>query len=128
MRSTDQQIDLARSFKAQGLAWEPAVGQYVYDGTHFLKPSSPFQKHVYFLLNYDCFMEKVGGVARFKELMTWLPVWEDARTILRRLGVEDAQVEQALSRQNAFANGSELSVLYQMIDDEIGQSVSSPNT
>jgi len=80
-----QQIELAITFKQLGLVWEPVVGNYVYDLSDALKPSSPFQDGVYFLLNYDCFMQRVGGLDRFKELMTWLPTWNDAREILQSL-------------------------------------------
>lgn len=119
MRFTQQQIELATRIKANGLSWEPAVGNYVYDETGFFKPSSPFQEHVYFLLNYDCFMQKVGGTERFKMLMIWLPTWEDSRAILSAHGVSSAEVERELIRQNALAKGTELITLYQMIHESL---------
>ena len=55
MKFSSQQCALAIQFKEMGLEWEPTVGNYVYDATAAVKPSSPFQEHVYFLLNYDCY-------------------------------------------------------------------------
>ena len=94
---------LAEEFKRLGLRWEPSVGNYVYDAAGVVPQSSPFQDHVYFLLNYDCFMRKVGGVARFKQLMVWLPTWHEARLLLRSLGVSSAQVQSELARRDALA-------------------------
>ena len=113
-------IRLASEFKATGLSWEPAVGNYVYDATGAVQPTSPFQDRVYFLLNYDCFMRKVGGVDRFKEIMTWLPTWNDARRILQLLGVSHEEVADELIRTNAIANDMELLVLYEDVDDGLG--------
>ena len=112
-------LELARRFKQLGLPWEPSVGNYVYDATGAVKPTSPFQKRVYFLLNYDCFMQKVGGVDRFKEIMTWLPTWDDARQILRLLQVPDAAIQHELVATEAFERGIELQVLYELIATEL---------
>ncbi len=114
-RFSDREIALALEFKRMKLPWEPAVGQYVYDAGGAVKPSSPFQQGVYFLLNYDCFMERLGGVARFKDLMAWLPTWSDAREILRRLGVSNEVVREALARTAAIESGEERVVLYELI-------------
>lgn len=119
MQFTQQQIDLAGEFKNLGLPWEPSVGNYVYDGTGSVKPSSPFQDGVYFLLNYDYFTQRLGGVVRFKELMTWLPTWDDARKILKSFGVADKDVQHELTEQNSIENGTELLALYKMIGDKL---------
>lgn len=115
MKFTEQQITLARRFKRLGLAWEPAVGNYVYDAGGAVTPTSPFQEHVYFLLNYDCFMERVGGLERFKAIMMWLPTWSDAREILANLGVTNDEVRDELVRSEALEAGSELLQLYKLI-------------
>lgn len=115
MRFTSRQIELATQFKQMGIDWQPTVGNYVYDATGAVTPTSPFQEHVYFLLNYNCFMKRVGGVERFKTIMTWLPTWSDAREILRSLDVADEEVRDELVRSQAFENGSELLHLYELI-------------
>lgn len=119
MKFRSRHIELAIKFKALGLAWEPSVGNYVYDATGAVKPTSPFQQHVYFLLNYDCFMDRVGGVERFKTIMTWLPTWSDAREVLRSLDVSDKQVQDELVRSGALKDGSELLQLYELIDQQL---------
>ena len=129
MKFSSQQIALAIQFKERGLAWEPTVGNYVYDATAAVKPTSPFQEHVYFLLNYECFMDRVGGVERFKTIMTWLPTWSDAREILRSLGVSDKEVQDELVRSRALEDGSELLQLYELIAQHLSkphESVNSP--
>ena len=60
-------------------------------------------------------MKAVGGVERFKEIMTWLPTWDDARHILRSLRVSDQQILDYLLEQHAIERGSERLALYEMI-------------
>lgn len=108
-------IERAREFQEMGLLWEPKAGHYVYDETSFCRKSSPFQDRVYFILNYDYFMDQVGGVERFKAIMTWLPTWHDCREILRQYGVSDKEVAGTLRDRGAIENASELSVLYDVI-------------
>lgn len=112
---SEAEIELARQLRRSGLAWEPQPGHYVYDETAFCKQPSPFQDRVYFVLNYPYFMKAVGGVDRFKEIMTWLPTWEDAREILRSLRVADDQILDYLREAGAFENGCERLRLYEMI-------------
>ena len=129
MEFSSRQIALAIQFKEMGLAWEPTVGNYVYDATAAVKPTSPFQEHVYFLLNYDCFMDRVGGVERFKTIMTRLPTWSDAREILWSLGVSDKELQDELVRSRALEDGSELLQLYELIAQHLSkphESVNSP--
>ncbi len=115
MRFSLEEITLARDLRRQGLVWEPRAGHYVYDETGFCKQSSPFQEKVYFILNYDYFMKAVGGVERFKQIMIWLPTWEDARDILRNLEVTDQEVAVRLTGQRGVARGIERLVLYEQI-------------
>ncbi len=119
MEFSEQEIELARQLKSAGLPWEPEVGHYVFDTEGVVKPGSPFQDRVYFLLNYDCFMDRVGGVERFKEIMTWLPTWFDARKLLRRAGVSDAEVRDYLVGHQAFEQGDERLRLYELIQQNL---------
>ena len=80
---------------------------------------SPFQDRVYFILNYDYFMDQVGGVDQFKQIMLWLPTWEDARHVLRSLGVSDAEVDAALQRNRAIERQHELLSLYETIAERL---------
>lgn len=115
MQFPPEVIERAREFPKMGLLWEPKAGHYVYDETGFCRKSSPFQDRVYFILNYDYFMDQVGGVERFKAIMTWLPTWHDCREILRQYGVSDKEVAETLRDRGAIENASELSVLYDVI-------------
>jgi len=121
MRFTDGEIALARQLREAGLAWEPKAGHYVYDETGFCTQTSPFQDKVYFILNYDYFMKAVGGVERFKEIMLWLPTWDDARMLLQSLGVANESIAEQLAQQRAIALGSERFVLYQLIQSSLSR-------
>ena len=95
MRFTAEEIEMARQLRRLGLPWEPQPGHYVYDETAVCRKGSPFQDRVYFILNYDYFMNQVGGVDRFKQIMLWLPTWQDARYVLRSLGFSNPEVQTA---------------------------------
>jgi hypothetical protein len=119
MRFANKEIEMARQLRQLGLRWQPRPGHYVYDEAAFCRKGSPFQDRVYFILNYDYFMNQVGGVERFKEIMLWLPNWHDARQILRSLGVSDNEVAAGLQRQNAIEEQTELLALYEMIANRL---------
>ena len=85
------------------------------DETGFCKQPSPFQEKVYFILNYDYFMKAVGGVARFQEIMIWLPTWYHARQILCSLHVPDLEIVEYLRDQRAIEKGEERFALYRLI-------------
>ena len=108
---SSQQCALAIQFKEMGLEWEPTVN-YVYDATA-AEAIFPFQEHVYFLLNYDCFMDRVGGVERLKTIMTCCH--GAMREILRSLGVSNKEVQDEPVRSRATEDGSELLKLYELI-------------
>jgi hypothetical protein len=61
MRFTKEQITVAKRLKKLGLPWNPTVGDYVFDQHNICPKASPFQPGVYFLLNFTCFMQHVGG-------------------------------------------------------------------
>ena len=119
MRFSDRELELAQALRDVSLAWEPQAGHYVYDLTGFCPQKSPFQPGVYFILNYPYFMDRVGGVQRFKQIMLWLPTYEDARGVLRDLGISDAEVADELHRRRAVQQGVERTVLYEMILQEL---------
>ena len=119
MNFSNDEILLARELRAQGLPWEPRAGHYVYDETGFCKQPSPFQKKVYFILNYNYFMKTVGGVERFKEIMLWLPTWDDARELLRRFEVSDQEILACLKKHEAIERGTERIALYELIASQL---------
>ena len=115
MNFSAEEIEIARGLFASELDWEPTAGNYVFDETGFCPQPSPFQERVYFILNYDYFMKRVGGVERFKKIMTWLPTWYDCRQILGSMHVGAAEVVAALEAADALAEGSERVTLYRLI-------------
>lgn len=121
MEFTAWQIECAIEMKDLGLPWTPAVGHYVYDRTGTLQRSSPFQDRVYFLLNYDCFMQIVGGLERFQEQMVWLPDWSQARSILESVGVDSREAQRRLLESSEFLQGDELNVLYRLIHEQLSR-------
>lgn len=110
---TPREIELAIRAKSLGLVWEPKVGNFVHDTQAVVQPTSPFQDRVYFILNHDYFMKKIGGVGRFKEVMTWLPTWEDLRQELGARGISGEQIAARVAASGAWAAGNEREVLYQ---------------
>jgi hypothetical protein len=114
-RFSPRLIELAKQFKSGGVPWDPQPGQYVLDEHGVVDRSSPFQTGVYFVLNYQHFMQLAGGVEAFREKMTWLPTWEHARELLRGVGISDAELQRELVTRNAIAQGNELETLYELL-------------
>ena len=110
MHFTAEQIDLACRMKDGGLAWEPRVGNYVYDRARVCRRDSPFQPRVYFILDYACFIRHVGGTEIFRRGMVWLPTWSDLRVVLREGGVNDGEVAAIVVE--GIVEGDELTRLY----------------
>lgn len=123
-------IRQACQLKSLGIDWKPSVGHYVYDETGAVQASSPFEEGVYFLLNFECFMRRVGGPERFARLMVWLPTWHDARCVLRSYGVDDQVVQRELVSRGSLTSGTELLLLYEMIARQLRnvEAGSSPST
>jgi hypothetical protein len=119
VKFSQEEIEMARELRRLGLKWEPSVGHYVYDENRCCQKGSPFQDRLYFILNYELFMNRIGGVERFKEVMLWLPTWHDARELLRILGVSDEEVAVRLQGCKALENRNELLVLYEMIAESL---------
>ena len=122
------EIEAARRLRRSGLSWEPRAGHYVYDETGFCKQASPFQEKVYFILNYPYFMRAVGGVESFKEIMLWLPTWDDLREVLRDLGVSDADVARLLRKRKAIESAQERLALYELVESRLSKAVTTPAT
>jgi hypothetical protein len=116
VRFREAEIEAARRLRQAGLSWHPRAGHYVFDETKFCKQTSPFQDQVYFILNYSYFMETVGGVERFKEIMLWLPTWDDLREMLSELGVADVDVAAYLNKRNAIESREERLSLYELVE------------
>ena len=121
VRFTEEQIHLSKRLKALNVPWVPQAGHFVLDPTGFCPRPSPFQERVYFILNYDYFMKKVGGVDRFKEIMVWLPTWFDARELLRRFDVPDSDVADHLAESRCIERGHELTALLELLIDVLRQ-------
>ena len=117
MQFSQQKIQLAIAFKAGGVPWEPAAGHFVFDRDGVVQRSSPFQEGVYFVLNYSHFMKLAGGASRFREIMVWLPTWEQARQILRDSGMSDQTLQSILMERNAISEANELTTLYELIGE-----------
>lgn len=115
MKFSDTEISIAKELRRLNVPWTPSVGNYVLDEIGVVQRGSPFQKGVYFVLNYDHFMALAGGVEKFRETMLWLPTWEDCRDVLRDLKVPDNEVASRLSTASAIENGTERIVLYELI-------------
>ena len=116
---SEEEIEIAKKLRKQGLKWEPKAGHYVYDETGFCKQPSPFQEKVYFILNYNYFMKAVGSVEQFKEIIIWLPTWDDARELLRSFEVSDQQLLAYLKNHQAIERGTERIALYELIASQL---------
>ena len=116
MYFSDLEIEAARRLRQLGIPWEPRAGHYVFDETGSCSHASPFQEKVFFILNYDYFMRLVGGLERFKQIMLWLPTWEDLRQILRERGLSDVVVAKYLAEQQAIEAGQERLALYRLVE------------
>ncbi|OUT60885.1 MAG: hypothetical protein CBB71_06360 [Rhodopirellula sp. TMED11] len=128
MRFSDLEIEAARRLRRGGLSWVPRAGNYVYDETGLCKQASPFQDKLYYILNDPYFTRAVGGVVRFKEIMLWLPTWDDLRGGLRGLGVYDADVARLLRERKAIKSGQERLALYELLESRLFNAFTTPAT
>ncbi|TWT54018.1 hypothetical protein Pla22_16520 [Rubripirellula amarantea] len=119
---SDQEMQTARKLRAAGLPWVPMPGQFVLDEHRVVERESPFQDGVFFVLNYEYFMKIAGGEERFRQIMLWLPMWEDCRASLRALGVGDHEVADRLKQCNGFVDGLERSHLYELLLERLERS------
>ncbi len=112
MEFSDQQIKLATELKAAGLPWQPQQGQYIFDMNERIKPGSPFQKGVYYLLDFDCFVDYFGSPTNLAANTAWLPTFEEARSLLK-VKITHQQWSQPLRQ------GTELEYLYGLLLTEL---------
>lgn len=115
LRFSERAIELAAELKRAGLAWQPEPGHFVYDSDGVLPHTSPFQDHVFFILELKHFLRYAGSVQQLTERMTWLPAWWDARKWLRDSGMDDATVADLIHARKGITRGEELVLLYEMI-------------
>ncbi|MCS7469398.1 hypothetical protein NZK35_22325 [Stieleria sp. ICT_E10.1] len=130
MTFTDRMIELAIAMKSAGVPWQPSAGHYVLDQDRVVQRASPFQEHVYFVLNLPHFVKLAGGVDAFVDKMVWLPTWEQSRQVLRDAGMTDQCLQSILLEKNSIARQEELVTLYELILDRFGGaslSADSPN-
>lgn len=105
MEFSRRQIELAAALKEAGLPWRPRQGQYIYDLKRSIEPGSPFQSGIYFMHDFECFVNYFGSVQALAESCVWVPTFEEARTLLG----------PRLSRPlfwKALQNATELDFLY----------------
>lgn len=119
MRFSEREIEVAARLRILELPWHPQAGKYVFDLKGIIEKNSPFQKGVYFILDIKHFLRRAGSVEDIKASMCWLPLWEDCRDILKKLGVSWARIESRLKETSAFENNIERQVLYEMILAEL---------
>ncbi|MCP4191348.1 MAG: hypothetical protein GY768_12055 [Planctomycetaceae bacterium] len=118
MLFTHEEIEIAKRLHQKQLVWIPRAGHYVYDQTGFCGRKSPFQENVFYILNYDYFIGKVGGVDRFREIMIWLPTWFDLRGLLRDFGFADEELATHLSSTRAIEQRLERLSLYRLLEEQ----------
>ena len=112
---SDEAIDLCRQLKRAGLAWEPTPGQYVLDEDQIFHHVSPFQPHLFFILDLQHFLRYTQTIESMKQRMTWLLTWHDARSILSGLQCEWPEIEHAMAQSKAFEQHKELEQLLKLI-------------
>lgn len=123
VKFTQEEIELAQLFKAYGLPWEPAPGQFVLDQSELIETESPFQHRVYFILDLQHFLRRSGDLEGLRESMCWLPTWEEIRQVLRENGIQNCQVIQHLESSQALQQGTERLELYRLLEEHITENL-----
>lgn len=116
MNFTQEEIAQAIKLRELGVPWSVKAGLYIYDHDGLIRPGSPFQDHVYFLLDVACFDEYFTSREKLQASVTWLPTWQDAREKLSELKVESKRVAYHLAARNSLINGTELLDLYELLE------------
>lgn len=110
---SDAELSLAEQLHPLwGDRWQPAVGHYVLDVRSLVTKPSPFQERVYFVLNYDYFIDLVGGLETFKRSMVWLPTWEQCRCLVRDLDLPSVVLLEDPDFRSSFSAFQERECLY----------------
>lgn len=120
---SEDEIQLAQLFKAYGLPWTPEPGQYVLDQSELIECSSPFQQRVFFILDLKHFLRRSGTLGELTERMCWLPDWDDARQILRDIGVDSTEIAERLRATQAIEQGTERLELYRLIEEHLTRGI-----
>ena len=115
MNFSESEIEIAKKLHDLDLQWQPQAGDYVYDMKGIIEKPSPFQDHVYFILDIKHFIRRAQNVEGIKKAMCWLPLWEDCREILVKLGVKWEDIFQRLQETSAFERESERTEMYRII-------------
>jgi len=125
MHFTDIEIELAKSLKKAGFDWKPQPGHFVLDDDHVFHHTSPFQPHLFFILDLQHFLRYTGSIDGMKRRLVWLPTWLDAREQLRELGVSNHEMATYLHENKAIENGNELEWLLRLWLEKINRSTKS---
>ena len=114
MHFTDLDIELAKLLKKAGVDWQPKPGQFVLDDDQVFHHKSPFQSHIFFILDLNHFLRYTGSIESMKNRLVWLPTWHDAREHLRKLGITDTMIAIYLHEKKAIESGTELEWLLRL--------------
>jgi len=120
MHFTETEIELARSIKQAGFDWNPVPGHFVLDDDEVFHHTSPFQPHVFFILDLQHFLRYTETIDGMKRRLVWLPTWFDAREQLRLSGVTNEEILTRLQDDKAVENGRELECLLRLWLAKIG--------
>lgn len=124
IKFTDLDIELAKAIKKAGFDWKPKPGHFVLDDDQVFHHTSPFQEHVFFILDLQHFLRYAGSIEGMKSRLVWLPTWHDAREQLRKLGITDHMMALYLHDKRAIENGKELEWLLRLWLEKITVPVS----
>lgn len=124
MNFSETEIELAKELKKAGFPWVPKPGHFVLDDDQVFHHTSPFQPHVFFILDLQHFLRYTGDIDGMKRRLVWLPTWHDAREQLQLAGVSHAEVIEYLRANSALENGRDLEWLLRLWLDKQNASTS----
>ena len=110
-----EEMSAAARLRRLGIEWQPRPGLYVWDEQRRIRPGSPFQRGVYFLLDLDCFVNYFGGIAELKQAVVWLPTWEQCRLLLEESGTTSGEIAARLRHKNDL----QLLTLYRLLEESL---------
>ena len=119
MKFKAEEIKLAIRLRELGIPWSVKPGIYIYDHDSKIKPGSPFQEHVYYLLDPGCFDDYFGSRDELQSSVTWLPTWRDAREKLAELKVENKRIAYHIAARNSLIKSTELLDLYELLESAL---------
>jgi hypothetical protein len=110
---------LAKELKKKGLDWHPHVGCFVWDEKGQIKVSSPFPHEIYFILNLGHFLRIFETIENMKGKLVWLPTWQQARILCKRLNITQSEIHTALCSPGAAGLGGDTASLYTLILEKL---------